>query len=479
MTVSVVAQSIDRSLASRNAVLSRSNTLLFELGDARNISRHLKEPVDVTITSPPYYGLKDYGVGGQIGHEKTYEDYLSTLVGVFNDVYAHTKNSGSLWLILDAFKQGGILKLLPFDLGTDLAQSTKWKMKDAIIWNKKKTLPWSQRGNLRHTHEYILFFTKSSNYKFHLDRIREPGGLKDWWHDFPERYNPNGKSPSDIWDIMIPTQGGWGKPFLEHFCPFPPELVERIVLLTTNKANLVFDPFGGSGVVLAVASVMGRRGLGIEIKEEYIKKFWDQVLPEIRRMWADRKAQLLMTQRTQLKFRNAITTLRQIKFAKVLRKKILGQTEIKPPVLLISHVGRYRRPKGNEKPIASELTLVYLDSSQKPSGETISNLCKAAPLKSFGILPSFKIASITELNGSKERLWMYGNGSISRPLGSIDLADDKWARVVENSAGQNPPLLLANKKVDVTRLDKRLSALTESRMGWFAPETKPDVFRQL
>ncbi|OLD66630.1 MAG: hypothetical protein AUI33_10805 [Ignavibacteria bacterium 13_1_40CM_2_61_4] len=443
-----------------------SRLLSFEHGDARNLSAILKEPIDVTISSPPYWGLKDYGVQGQIGQEETYDGYLSILVRVFNDIYDQTKDTGSLWLVLDAFKQGGDLKLFPFDLAGRLAQLTKWRLTDVIIWNKKKNLPWSSRGNLRHNHEFIMFFAKSSKYKFYLDRIREPAKLKEWWHDYPERYNPNGKSPSDIWDMMIPTQG-WGKPYLNHFCPFPPRLVERIVQLTTNKTDLVFDPFGGSGIVLAVASVMGRRAFGVEINDEYIRRFHERVLPDIRKMWADRRALLLMTERTRVKLRNGITTLRQIKFAKMLGKKIVKKGEISQPAFMISHVGKYRRTYKNEKPIASKLTLVYEESSKKPSVDSVLDLCKEPPLKSFGILPKFEVVSNSELSGLKGRLWIYGNGSLSRTNGSINISDSKWRSALERMEGVvTRPLLLANKRVDVPNLDKQLKELEKCDQGW-------------
>jgi len=269
--------------------MKKENIYDYHLMDAREISSLVpKNTVDVTITSPPYGNLKNYEKGvpksistNQIGFKQKYEDYLDDLQSIFKGVFNVTKNSGSLWLIVDTFSDNGKLRLLPFDLIKKL-EEVGWKLKDIVIWNKvSKATPWSRKGNFKKIFEYILFFVKSKDFKYEIDRIKDPNGLKNWWIKYPERYNPRGKTPTDIWDFEIPSQGSWGNDYLKHFCPFPPKLVERILLLTTNKNQVVLDTFSGSGVVLAAAKAMGRKFIGFDINQDYIKNFYEKVLPKI------------------------------------------------------------------------------------------------------------------------------------------------------------------------------------------------------
>jgi DNA modification methylase len=118
--------------------------------------------VDLTITSPPYGSMKDYGASGQIGFGQTYEEYLNSLVNVFAVLFRKTAPTGSLWVVADTFKEHSQLRLLPFDLANRL-NSVGWSLRDIIIWDKTKTLPWSGWGQLRRTFEYILFFAKTSS----------------------------------------------------------------------------------------------------------------------------------------------------------------------------------------------------------------------------------------------------------------------------------------------------------------------------
>ena len=118
-----------------------------------------KSIVDVTITSPPYWNLKDYNSHMQIGCGQTYENFMDDLSTVFSEVYQVTKPKGSLWVISDTIKIKGQMKLFPFDLANRL-QSVGWMLQDVIIWNKDKTIPWSHKGKMRSIFEYILFFPK-------------------------------------------------------------------------------------------------------------------------------------------------------------------------------------------------------------------------------------------------------------------------------------------------------------------------------
>ena len=136
----------------------------YHIGDARSISEFFpsEEFVDVTITSPPYWNLKNYGSRQQVGFGQTYESYLDDLEQIFTSIYRVTKRTGSLWVVADTIKHKGELKLFPFDLA-DRLKKIGWIHHDIIIWNKDKSLPWSHRGKLRNIFEYILFFSKGSH----------------------------------------------------------------------------------------------------------------------------------------------------------------------------------------------------------------------------------------------------------------------------------------------------------------------------
>jgi DNA modification methylase len=254
----------------------------YHIKDARQLLSILRESkfIDTTITSPPYWNLKDYGSDSQVGFGQEYNEYLDDLGEIFSAVHHVTKTTGSLWIVADTIKHNGELKLFPFDLANRLKECG-WILHDIIVWHKDKTLPWSHRGKLRNIFEYILFFSKGKNFKYYLPEVREIEGLKEWWRRYPERYSPKGRAPTRTWSIPIPRQGSWGENWVRHFCPFPPELVRRIVLLTTRKGDVVLDPFAGSGVVLAQAKALKRRFVGFDLRTAYRRMFEKTVLPSI------------------------------------------------------------------------------------------------------------------------------------------------------------------------------------------------------
>ena len=102
-------------------------------------------------------------------------------------------------------------------------------------------------------------------------RLTETSLLKEWWVRFPERYNPKGIVPTNVWEFSIPTQGIWTGKSLRHFNPLPPKMIERIILLTTDAGDVVFDPFAGSGTTLSVADFLDRKWFGFELNKEYCK----------------------------------------------------------------------------------------------------------------------------------------------------------------------------------------------------------------
>lgn len=293
----------------------------YHIWDARRILELVpnEEFVDVTITSPPYWNLKNYEVESQIGYGQSYDDYLADLEKVFEAVYTITKPKGSLWIISDTIKHNGNIVLLPFELAQRL-KNVGWNLQDIIIWQKDRTLPWSHQGKLRNIFEYIAFYSKGSKFNYYRDRVREVDQLKEWWVRYPERYSPEGKAPSRIWWIPIPRQGSWGESnnWVRHFNPFPPDLVKRILLLTTNKGAVVLDPFCGSGIVLAQAHVMERRYIGLDLNKGYRERFVKQVMPAIRKIHKHSLKATHKSQQEKRTFGKKILSLRKTKYPKEL-----------------------------------------------------------------------------------------------------------------------------------------------------------------
>ena len=363
--------------------------------------------INVTITSPPYGSMKDYGSKMQIGFGQSYDEYLNSLVNIFANLYRKTADTGSLWIVVDTFKENSTLRLLPFDLCSRLG-GVGWLLKDIIVWNKTRTLPWSGRGQFRRIFEYILFFAKSSDFRYYIDRIKEPDDLKEWWVKYPERYSPAGKVPSSIWTFPIPVQGSWSKSGFRHFCPFPPSLVERILLLTTNPDDCVFDPFAGSGVVLAQARASGRRFIGCDVNKSYRQQFASIVADDIRRKWHRKKKSIERNGARQIALAERIYKLRQTKFPKALFKELqssLGRAalgRVKVIFAVAAPVGEKAAPRYFSK------VAVHLICDGKTPLNRIEEkalvLVKKPPLSKYGIIPEVHVFPWARLSQQKSRL---------------------------------------------------------------------------
>lgn len=304
------------------------STYNYIIGDARNMKKIFEEQKigkpDLIITSPPYFDVKNYeGSKNQIGFGQNYEEYLKDIIDIFQKCYEYSSQYATFWMITDTVKKNGIIMPLPFDVNRELANkySLTWKLKDIIIWNKTKNIPWNAKGKFKNLFEYIFFYVKDSKYKFNIDRIREITDLKKWWLTYPERYNPKGKAPSNLWEFTTPIRG-WGNGYLNHFCPFPFPLVERIISISTNENDLVFDPFAGSGSVLSVAYVMNRSSVGIDINKEYKKRFKQEVLTGAKRYWLKREKELLYTRKKIKEFKAINMKLRKNKLGAAVIQKI-------------------------------------------------------------------------------------------------------------------------------------------------------------
>ena len=309
--------------------------------DARMISSVLDSDVSIqtTITSPPYFDMKDYGVDNQIGYGQIYQEYLQDLRLVFSEVLARTAEDGTLWIIIDTFKRHNNVVLLPFDLAREL-QKVGWYLQDIIIWKKDKTVPWSAKRFSQRKFEYILLISKSTSFKYNVDSVRvyDTNQLKEWWVNYPERYNPKGKSIDELWEFPIPVQGSWGDRYIRHFCPLPKEMVARIISLSTDEGDVVFDPFAGSGTVLSQAAYMKRNYLGIELNDSYIamfKRYLSQTeMQEVSNYEASKE------RKDQNDFETTILNLRMLKYARLLLNIIKKELEDNSVKVLVEFCGK-------------------------------------------------------------------------------------------------------------------------------------------
>jgi DNA modification methylase len=298
------------------ATKTRKYVNQYLVADARKLASRLPSRpfIDVTITSPPYWDLKDYGVKKQIGYGQSYSAYLDDIEAVFKQVFDRTKETGSLWVVSDTLKQNGRLQLLPFDMAAKL-EKCGWILQDVIIWHKDRTLPWSHQGKLRNIFEYITFFTKTPRFKYNVSEVRDLSDLKDYWVKYPERYSPEGKAPSRSWNFAIPRQGSWGTAanFVDHACPLPHGLVERIVALASDEQDFVFDPFAGSGTVLAVASATKRRYCGLDLSSKHKRLFVKTVLPTIQQKLKGNRTSGERLEKHRKAFSSTVEALRRLK----------------------------------------------------------------------------------------------------------------------------------------------------------------------
>jgi len=291
-------------------------------GDALTELRKLPaESVHCCVTSPPYWGLRDYGIEGQLGLEKTPEEYVAKLVGVFREVKRVLRPDGTLWLNLgdsyNAGRTGGwpggkkqwkpeqgkyqgrsgpnVPGLKPKDLVgipwrvAFALQADGWWLRTDIIWAKPNPMPESVRDRPTRSHEYIFLLSKSARYYFDQEAVKEilkstdeeylrAGKSVREHHSFGKvaghplgilsfRNVPSGRNIRSVWTMTT-------KPFPkdcggEHFATFPPELPERCIKASCPVGGVVLDPFFGAGTVGVVAKQLGRDFIGIELNHQY------------------------------------------------------------------------------------------------------------------------------------------------------------------------------------------------------------------
>lgn len=256
--------------------------------------------VQTCITSPPYYGLRDYGAEGQIGLEPTPTAYVDALVGVFREVRRVLRDDGTLWLNLgDSYTstaQGGVTGLkakdligIPWRVAFAL-QADGWYLRQDIIWHKPNPMPESVRDRCTKAHEYLFLLSKSERYFFDAGAMREPAVGKNH-HDLTGgRYKPPGQTghtgsrnvPAEAPDGLRNRRSVWTiatSPYKgAHFATFPPALVEPCVLAGSRAGDLVLDPFSGSGTTGAVALEHGRFYVGCDLNADYLNLAQERLL---------------------------------------------------------------------------------------------------------------------------------------------------------------------------------------------------------
>jgi len=428
--------------------------------DARLLIKILSstEPcVDVIVTSPPYWNLKDYEAPNQIGHGQTKGEYLDDMEKVLRDCLVVTKPTGSLWLVIGTYREGKEVRLLPFELA-EHAHQVGWKLRDLIVWDKGHSVPWQAGGQLRNISEFILFMTKSDNYKYYVDRIKTLDELSKWWVDFPERFNPKGKTPTNIWSIPMRPRGTWRKPSkLDHYCSFPTALVARIIELATDPGDLVMDPFAGSGVVLAQASAMERHYIGFEINQEYVRMFEETVKDEVVADWEEIKVWRKSQEAARTDFAQTILKLRALKYARQVTRPFLGTITTEQRALIQAVLCLASIPEEYQRGRPFDVKVLVVVDQKLPEYETALEATRSRaarpPLTQYGIRSDILVTTYSDLQRQTElfdsTFFLYPKYKPRKYTASSSLRGWFEEGLLERLAEDQKVPMLANVAVDV------------------------------
>jgi DNA modification methylase len=285
-----------------------------EVGDCLEVLRGLPDAsLNACVTSPPYFGLRDYGHAGQIGLEETPDAFVAKLVEVFREVRRVLRDDGTVWLNLgDSYnahpgqrkttdKAGekqqtnrgapgapsrcveGIkpkdLIGIPWRVAFAL-QADGWYLRQDIIWHKPNPMPESVTDRCTKAHEYIFLLSKSARYWYDAEAIEEDAKWERWGDQTEKKQHAGtaghlgGKTLSElpvrdkknrrsVWTVATQPYSG------AHFATFPPALIEPCILAGCPEGGTVLDPFGGAGTTGLVADRLGRNALLIELNPEY------------------------------------------------------------------------------------------------------------------------------------------------------------------------------------------------------------------
>jgi DNA modification methylase len=267
--------------------------------------------VQMCVTSPPYFGLRDYGVDGQLGLEKTPAEYVAALVEVFEGVRELLADDGVLWLNLGDSYNGYMANQRGTGLETKRQQARKyiapgsglrtdtmknkdlmgmpwrvafalqergWYLRQDIIWHKPNPMPESVTDRCTKAHEYLFLLSKSERYYFDAVAMREDAVKGSAGSSFTkgktaehqlnrssktERVEDGKRNRRSVWTVATKPYKG------AHFATFPPELITPCILAGSRPGDVVLDPFMGSGTTAQVAQSLGRNWLGCELNPEY------------------------------------------------------------------------------------------------------------------------------------------------------------------------------------------------------------------
>ncbi len=285
------------------------------------------ESVQCIVTSPPYWGLRDYGVEGQLGLEKTPEEFIERLVAIFREARRVLRKDGVCFVNMgDSYcgqgaqsgKHGFLdgrsnrnkrhraatphnlkpkdLVGMPWRLALTL-QADGWWLRQDIIWHKPNPMPESCLDRCTKAHEYVFLLTRSVRYFWDADAIREKTGCETPLEDYPEKgvswrkegndflcegatkigprhTHPGGSNKRSVW--TIPTQAGVSD---THYATYPEKLVEPCVLAGTKNGDTVMDIFNGTGTTGLVALKLGRSYIGIELNPKDVQTTKDRLAP--------------------------------------------------------------------------------------------------------------------------------------------------------------------------------------------------------
>ena len=298
-------------------------------GDCREVLKTLPDcSVHCCVTSPPYFGLRDYGCAGQIGLESTPDAYVAELVAVFREVRRVLRDDGTLWLNLGDSYNGYMANQRGTGLETERQSARKyiepgaglrfgglknkdligipwrvafalqadgWYLRQDIIWHKPNPMPESVTDRCTKAHEYIFLLAKSPRYYYDAEAVKEQQTESTvarsayGWNGRTDD-NSNGARTGSTFKRMaesgekigtIPADGlrnkrsVWmvsTKPYREaHFATFPPDLIQPCIRAGCPAGGTVLDPFGGSGTTGEVAASEGRKAILIELNTQYVK----------------------------------------------------------------------------------------------------------------------------------------------------------------------------------------------------------------
>ncbi len=289
---------------------------LILFGDCKETLKQFpRGSAQMCVTSPPYYGLRDYGgETDQIGQEDTPEQFVDNLVSVFREVRDVLKDDGTLWVnIGDSYYNyrpgtGGLPKQTVSKTSQDLPtqcnrrankldglkekdligipwmlafalRADGWYLRQDIIWHKPNPMPESVKDRCTKSHEYIFLLSKQRKYYYDNEAIKEPV-KQDWgkrdrttgkYHNPGTGLQPHSgltksyerKNKRDVWSVTNKPYKG------AHFACFPPDLIEPCILAGSKKGDIILDPFMGSGTTASVALTHDRHYYGCELHEDY------------------------------------------------------------------------------------------------------------------------------------------------------------------------------------------------------------------